>query len=316
MASSAPPAMQTASAPKPVPVATVPAMSSSTPNPPASASSSSGPGPTPSASSSGGSVTPGDKPAPKPSAGCGKASPQVGSSGSPLMVSGHQYYVKLPTGYDANTPYKTVIMFNPTGNPIDWAEKNAGFEAVAKDAIRVYPHPSNSSNGWGQGDEAFFAPLFEKVTGDYCMDLARVFAGGESSGGEFVGWIGCEHADKVRAVAPGAPKALPGSALDASTRKCTGQVSAIVINSPKDNVLMPPQGDQMLAFYRDLNHCTSMSTPVTGFTDKLSNCVEYQGCDAGFPVFQCHHEDPTYSSTYHGWAAFAAKMIWAQWSTY
>ena len=36
-----------------------------------------------------------------PSSGCGKANPQLGSSGSPLMVSGHQYYVKLPGTYDA-----------------------------------------------------------------------------------------------------------------------------------------------------------------------------------------------------------------------
>ena len=44
-------------------------------------------------------VTSGGKVAPVPSMGCGKASPQTGSSSSPLMVSGHQYYVKLPTNY-------------------------------------------------------------------------------------------------------------------------------------------------------------------------------------------------------------------------
>ncbi|HEY0465174.1 MAG TPA: hypothetical protein VGC79_13230, partial [Polyangiaceae bacterium] len=65
----------------------------------------------------GGSSSSGGKPAPDPSAGCGKASPQVGSSGSPLTVSGHQYYVKLPTNYDASKPNPVLMMFNPTGNP-------------------------------------------------------------------------------------------------------------------------------------------------------------------------------------------------------
>ena len=75
----------------------------------------------------------------EPSSGCGNANPSVGSAQSPLTVSGHQYYVKLPTNYDASQPYLALFMFNPTGNPIDWAENNAGFEANgARDgAIRI-----------------------------------------------------------------------------------------------------------------------------------------------------------------------------------
>lgn len=260
----------------------------------------------------------GGKAAVDPSAGCGKANPQVGSSGSPLMVSSHQYYVKLPGGYDASKPFPVVFMFNPTGNPISWAEENAGFEKNgAKDgSIRVYPHPQNSSNGWGAGDVSFFEPLYAKVVGDYCVDQARMFAGGESSGGDFVSILGCEHADKLRAVAPCSTKDVSQYPLDASKRKCTAEVTATVIHGKNDNVVGPENGPKTRDFYVAVNHCMNMSVPIMGYTDTLSNCVEFQGCDAGYPVQWCQHTDPEYSGTNHGWPHFAADYLWKLWSSY
>lgn len=270
------------------------------------------------------SVDPGtDGPAPaEPSEGCGKQGSQTGSSGSPLNVSNHQYYVKLPNNYDANTPYRLLFMFNPTGNPINWAEQNAGFEAIAaNDLVRVYPHPSNSMNGWNGSDVPFFQPLYDKVTQDYCVDKARVFAAGESSGGDFAGILGCEHADKIRAIGPCATKPVGAPYdLNANSRNCTGQVSAVVIHGKNDNVVGPENGPRMRDFYSQLNNCTSMSMPVEGFTDNLSNCIEYQGCDEGYPVIWCQHEDPEYYQngvgTNHGWPKFAARMLWEHFQSF
>lgn len=268
-------------------------------------------------------------PAPaEPSEGCGKQGSQTGSSGSPLNVSNHQYYVKLPNNYDANTPYRLLFMFNPTGNPINWAEQNAGFEAIAaNDLIRVYPHPANSGNGWNGSDVPFFQPLYDKVTQDYCVDKARVFAAGESSGGDFAGILGCEHADKIRAIGPCATKRVNGYELNANSRNCTGQVSAVIIHGVDDKVLNDADetGMQMRDFYSQINGCTAMSTPVDGFTDNLSNCIEYQGCDEGYPVIWCHHADPEYYQTNgqgqqvgtnHGWPKFAARMLWQHFQTF
>jgi len=268
--------------------------------------------------SGGGAAGTGGKAAADPSTGCTKANPQTGSSGSPLMVSGHQYYVKLPTGYDPAKPYPALFMFNPTGNPISWAEQNAGFESNgAKDAwIRIYPHPQNSSSGWGSGDVAFFQPLYDTVTASFCVDKARVFAAGESSGGDFSSILGCEHADKIRGVGPCATKPVNGYPLNAGTRDCTGQVTSVVIHGRNDNVVGPENGPLTRDFYVELNHCDSMSVPVEGYTDTLSNCVEYQGCDEGFPVIWCQHTDPEYSNTNHGWPHFAARFLFERFSTY
>jgi poly(3-hydroxybutyrate) depolymerase len=266
-------------------------------------------------SGSGGS---GGKAPADPSTGCGKANPQLGSSGSPLMVSGHQYYVKLPTGYDPAKAYPVLFMFNPTNNPISWAEQSAGFESNgAKDAwIRVYPHPANPSSGWGAGDVSFFQPLYDSITSNFCVDKARVFAAGESSGGDFSSILGCEHADKLRGIGPCATKPVGSYPLNAAQRDCAGQVTAVVIHGKNDSVVGTANGPATRDFYVDVNNCTSMTMPVTGFTDTLSNCVEYQGCDAGFPVVWCQHTDPNYSNTNHGWPAFAPKYLWEKFSSY
>jgi len=232
-------------------------------------------------------------------------------------VSGHQYYVKLPTNYDAAKPYPVMMMFNPTGNPISWAESNAGFEATGpKEAwIRVYPTMANNASGWGASDVAFFEPFYEKVIDSYCVDKARVFAGGESSGGDFSSILGCEYGDKIRATAPCSTKPVSGYALDVPIkRQCKGEVTAVVIHGKNDNVVGPANGPKTRDFYAALNHCGTTTTPVTGYTDTLSNCVMYEGCDAGYPVYWCNHTDPNYSNTNHGWPAFAPKFLWALFS--
>ena len=274
-------------------------------------------GPSESAGAAG--ATTGGKAPAVPSTGCGKANPPPGSSSSPLMVSGHQYYVKLPTNYDPNTPYPMLMMFNPTGNPLSWAEGNAGFETTGpKEAwIRAYPTMANNANGWGPSDVAFFEPFYEQLLASYCVDSARVFAAGESSGGDFASILGCEYGDKLRATAPAATKAVTGYALDVPTKRpCKGEVTAVVIHGKNDNVVGPANGPKTRDFYAALNHCSTDTMQVPGYSDTLSNCVMYQGCDAGFPVYWCNHTDPNYNNTNHGWPAFAHKFLWELFSSY
>lgn len=258
------------------------------------------------------------KRAPDPSAGCGNASPQTGDANRPLDVANHRYYVKLPSSYDAERPYPTLFVFHPTNNPLNWAERSAGFEnnGAKENAIRVYPGAGNNAAGWNGSDVSFFGPLYDEITNNFCVDRERVFAAGESSGGDFSSILGCEYADKLRAVGPCATKPVNGYPLDAGKRMCTGKVAAVVIHGKSDRVVGPENGPATRDFYTQVNNCEEQSMPVEGFTDSLSNCVEYQGCDEGFPVFWCQHEDPEYGGTNHGWPRFAANMLWQLFSTY
>ena len=128
--------------------------------------------------------------------------------------------------------------------------------------------------------------------------------------------MGCEHADKLRAIGPCATKNVSQYPLTASTRKCTGQVAAVIIHGKNDNVVGPENGPKTRDFYAAVNHCGTMTMPVAGYTDAVSNCVQYQGCDAGFPVYWCQHTDPEYGNTNHGWPKFAGKMTWETFSKY
>ncbi len=248
--------------------------------------------------------------APVPSAGCGKANPETGSVGQNLNVSGHNYYVKLPDGYDPNAPHKVMIVFPPTGNDIDWSERSAGYEQSAPDAIRVYTHQSNRNAGWQPNETGFFGPLLDKITDDYCIDESRIFAGGESSGGEFAGFVGCEYGDRLRGVVPTAPK-MTGWKIDLGQQNCKGNPTAIVIWSEMDNVLAQPAGPAFRDFYRDMNECSMSSTPVDGYTDAKSNCMKFDGCIPGSDTYFCSHEDPEYGGTYHGWPLMAGAMTWS-----
>lgn len=255
----------------------------------------------------------------QPSAGCGKADPRPGTSSDPLTVAGHEYYVKLPTDYDADKPYPVLMMFNPTGNPISWAESYAGFEVTGPQEawIRVYPTMADNASGWGASDVAFFEPFYEQLVADFCVDQARVFAAGESSGGDFVSILGCEYGDKLRATAPCATKPVAAYPLDLPTqRQCKGEVTAVVIHGKDDSVVSPANGPRTRDFYAALNHCGPTATPVAGYEDALSNCVMYRDCDAGRPVYWCNHGDPNYSGTNHGWPAFAAEFLWTVFSSY
>lgn len=258
------------------------------------------------------------KPAPTQSEGCGKADPQQGSARVPLNVDNHSYYVKLPSTYDPNTPYMALFVFHPTNNPLDWAEKNAGFEANdAKDnAIRIYPGAGNNAAGWNGSDVSFFGSLYGEITDNFCVDKARVFAMGESSGGDFASILGCEFADKLRGVGPCATKPVSGYPLQVDRRACSGRVAAVIIHGKNDNVVGPENGPATRDFYREVNGCGDKSEPVEGFTDSKSNCVKYQGCDDDHPVFWCQHDDPEYGGTNHGWPRFAAKFLWGLFSSY
>ncbi len=105
--------------------------------------------------------------------------------------------------------------------------------------------------------------------------------------------LGCEYGDKIRATVPCSTKPVTGYALDVPTnRQCKGEVTAVVIQGKNDNVVGPANGPKTRDFYAALNHCGTMTTPVMGYTDTLSNCVMYQGCDADYPVYWVQSHRP------------------------
>ncbi len=253
-----------------------------------------------------------------PSAGCGKPRPNLGTASSPIAITQYNhFYVKLPNNYDPNTPYKLTFVFHhsssDTNGIISWGERSSGLEqqGALSTSIMVYPRARQTSgSGWRGWDEPMFEPLYNKVTSELCVDKSRVFALGYSSGGDYTSLIGCEHGDKLTAIVPVATKDVAGFPLNVSQRNCKDKVAAIVIHGAKDSAVGAQGGPATTNFYRTLNGCSAESDPVPGYTDSLSNCVKYRGCQAGGEVFFCNHNNPEYSNTYHGYPPFTGKMAW------
>jgi len=235
-----------------------------------------------------------------------------------IEFSGRGFDYIFGQPYDASAPYPLIVVFHGTGDHINWGELYAGFEG--RNAIRVYPE-ATSVNGWGAADVPFFMPLYDQLTSHLCVDKARVFAAGSDSGGTFASILGCEYASVLRGVAmSGTREPRVGTPdgmypLDVTMRTCTGRVAAVVIHSPKDNVVGPQHGPKTRDFFLALNHCGTETIAVP-FPISVANCVQYQACDAGFPVDWCEHSDPTYNSSYHGWPGFAASVSWGLFSSY
>jgi poly(3-hydroxybutyrate) depolymerase len=250
------------------------------------------------------------------SSGCGKPAPPGGSAADPIELGANRYYVKVPPSYDPGRPYPLLFVFHPSNNPIDWAEKNSGFEEAGARGAAIIVYPGSAGKGWEAADVVLFEPLYQQLTENYCVDLARVFAAGESSGGDYSSILGCEFGDKLTAIGPCATKAVAAYPLEVAKRACKGSVSAVIIHGVRDSVVGAENGPATRDFYQTLNQCAPTSTPVDGYTDDQSNCVKFDGCAAERATYWCQHNDPNYGNTNHGWPAFAGKMLWEHFSSF
>jgi len=251
------------------------------------------------------------------SAGCGAMNPASGPLTIDVQDQSGQYIVSLPPSYDPHTPYPLGFAFhgrNRTG-PNCQDGDCAGFQdAMEDEAILVYM-TSLGGTGWeGDGERELNAEFFEKVldrlVADYCVDEARVFAAGTSSGAHFVNVLGCRFGDRLLAIAPVAGY-LP------EKDNCVDRVAALVIHGIADIHVPFANGEEARDFWRARNACSEETVPtiaevhasVEGEPESHA-CAAYQGCDDGLPVVWCEHSEGGYDGTTHGWPLFGGQQIW------
>jgi polyhydroxybutyrate depolymerase len=251
---------------------------------------------------SGGGSGPADGATPSP--GCGSTAAQSGTFS--MMVSGanRTYIVKLPSTYNANTPYRLIFAWHHlTGNAAGVASRNYyGMDTATYAngrAIFIAPEGSDTGNGelgWPDkngADMAFARALIDWAKANLCVDTSRIFSTGWSYGGMFSEKLGCQLPDVFRAIAP-------MSASLGGTSSCVKRnVAAWLAHGDMDATVSLSSGIAGRDYFLTLNHCTMTSAPTTP-----SPCIEYSGCDTGYPVHWCQfaggHTTPT----------FAAAGIW------
>jgi polyhydroxybutyrate depolymerase len=240
-----------------------------------------------------------------PSAGCGMSgTPMSGSITIDVDGTQRQFVVKGPTNYDANKPYRLVLGWHglggtamQTASSFFGLASRAGSAAVfiAGQALTGGSQPGLASWSYDGTDANFTRKLIEWAKTNYCIDEKRIFSIGVSNGGFMSNIIACQVGDLIRgmaSIAGGGPKPWIRTA-------CKGRVAAWITHGTADNTVPYSYGEGSRDQGAETNNCGTMTQPVMP-----GSCVEYQGCDQGYPVWFCEHGGG------HTVPSFTAESAW------
>jgi polyhydroxybutyrate depolymerase len=240
------------------------------------------------------------------SSGCGQQPPAEVPAQVDVSGTTGTFLVHIPAGYDPNTPTPIVFAFHGAGTS---GEMFSGqfygnlLSTLSNDFIVVHPDATDG-NAWDTAaDIPFFDAMLALLSSTYCVDENRVFATGHSSGGFFSNNLGCERGDVLRAIAPvsgGGPFTFGGTT-------CTGQVAAWIAHGTNDDTVALSSGEDSRDFWAEANGCDTSQTSVPS---AAYPCVEYGGCDAGYPVRWCEYDGG------HEWPDFAPQGIYDFFSSF
>jgi len=226
--------------------------------------------------------------APAMSAGCGKAD-TPGSDTFTIDVSGleREYIVKIPSGYDPSHAYRLIFTWHYLGGSAagiagGFGGGYYGLESRAEGSA-IFVSPEGIDAAWpntGGRDVAFGRAMVEWMRENYCIDNDRIFSTGFSYGGIMSNTVGCQMGDIFRAIAP-----MAGSGpLSFGGGSCMGEVAAILFHGQDDGVVSFSSGQNSRDHWVEANGCDSTTTPGSP-----SQCVEYNGCNDGYPVIWCEY---------------------------
>jgi polyhydroxybutyrate depolymerase len=244
-------------------------------------------------------------------AGCGKATwpmsnDQSGGAPYTLPINGmdREYYVRIPTAYDASQPARVVFAWHWRGGTASNIKGGGGFggsyyglTSLIPDAIYLAPEglSENGQTGWantGGQDIEFLQGMLDWLDANYCIDKTRIFSTGFSYGGIMSDTIACQLGSTFRAIGPVAGSFFGGG-------NCADQpVAGILIHGSADTTLPPSGGAAARDYLIETNHCT-----MTSQAAEPSPCVAYEGCDSGYPVVWCEHTGG------HNVPSFASEAI-------
>jgi hypothetical protein len=243
------------------------------------------------------------------SAGCGKAAahPTGEYVERPLTVASapenardRLYYVRLPQGYDASRPYRTIYLGPGCGPP----------QAQIPGQIKAYPMEDSScdnailiemeaglynkaeynsatcSNEPDAGGDnlchfcfddgaastspdsveyGYFDLLHKKIEEDYCVDTTRQFFAGYSSGGWMAHQLGCQFPDVLRAQAS-VTGGLPPAIRDGLKTCVDRPIAAFLIHDFNDQANVYQGSVAALNRLLAVNGCTGGTTMETAPT--------------------------------------------------
>jgi polyhydroxybutyrate depolymerase len=229
---------------------------------------------------------------PLPTSGCGLPAAE-GRQTLKFQGASWRYIVDLPPGYDKSVPTRLILAFHGRTGTAEKVRTYFELEGpAARPAIVVYPQAQGGWGGKADRDMAYVDTLLARLKATLCVDQNQIFAAGHSMGGSFVNDLSCGRAGVFRATA-----VVAGGI--GSVRPCQGQVAAILLHNPKDNMVPYSQGiaerDKRIAQNR------LAATPVDA--SATFRCKRWGKSGIGDPVVFCDlpstfNRSRPYS---HGW---------------
>ena len=225
-----------------------------------------------------------------------------------LTVNGtvRQYFVVLPTNYNANTAYPIVFAWHGLGGTAQsllGSTYYAGFYGVKTgfpNAIYVTAQgldtgmtDSGTDYGWANTNDQdvnFTKAMLAWLESNYCVDQNRLFSTGMSYGGMMSDTLGCEMSDVFRAlgVMSGSLGFCNGSTCYTPTCPTSHPIAAWFTHGDADTTV-PIAGDQNARdhFIKN-NGCDTTNTQTVAMSDGITTCTIYNVCTAGnYPVVWC-----------------------------
>ena len=191
-----------------------------------------------------------------------------------------EYFVWLPKNYDASRAYPTIFLWGGCGS-----KGNQGVPlqtATGEDAILVGGSPAGEcfdDQPANSREYPFFDQMLKEVSAAFCVDRARLFTVGYSSGGWIAHGLGCARAGVLRAYAN-----VSGGTPGRNT--CPGPIAAMMLHDRDDNYNIG--GDPLSGSITSRNRLiTANGCQNTTVKVDPAPCVAYQGCKAGYPLLWC-----------------------------
>lgn len=248
-----------------------------------------------------------------PSPGCGSP-PGLSSGRASIDVNGtmREYILSVPDGYDQNQPYRLIFGWHQLAGSAEFIA-NFGYYGVeepsAGQAILVAPEGlivnDRNDRGWannGGEDMDFYHAMLDLFFSDLCIDENRIFSTGFSYGAMWSFNLACSPDSMTRAIAPQAGSAFGG---------CNNapQVATLAFVGTDDSLLSGHR--QAVDAFVKSNACSPDPVEMSmswcdglGANNQPCTCVEYQGCDPGYPVISCEYKAG------HTFAPNSGQTIW------
>jgi poly(3-hydroxybutyrate) depolymerase len=152
-------------------------------------------------------------------------------------------------------------------------------KALANDTA-IFVAPEGIDFGWLNPDDrdiAFARGMLEQLNAGLCIDQDRIFSTGFSYGAMMSVAVGCEMGDVFRAIAP-----MSGSRESGCNDLKSDALAFWGAHGNADVDILPEEGRIARDIFVARNHCEEGTAAA-----EPSPCVEFEGCDTGYPVHWC-----------------------------